>query len=175
MQQIRIPYGFSPGVPVVKAFIRYSRFTAFAPSSGEIFWTVPETISQDNSNNAIFGDKMEVNPAVGYAGPRRYFKNLNNYIKYVDNTFQEENVYEDSDPIKEQDQRTFIITKPFFQNKDEPFENLEPEKKKTERIAKNRLNIRRTIRVPDFNIFHGSLMNKAKEMFKCYNKFRLEM
>ncbi len=127
MQQIRIPYGYSPGIPIVKAYIRYSRFTAFNPTSGEMYWTIPEATSQDGSNSGIFGQLTEVNTEVGYAGAARRFNNFDNYIEYVGDTQQEEKKFEDSDEEKEQNQRTFKIVVPWFKNKDEKHETLEPE------------------------------------------------
>lgn len=125
----RIAPGYSPGVPMVNIKAQFARFQGFTPTGGELYWTIQAEQTQDSSQSAIVSSGMELNPKIGFAGPKRKFYDVPNYIEGLKFNKEENARYTDSDiPAIEQGWRTWIRkTNPYIRFQGEPAQSIENE------------------------------------------------
>lgn len=116
-----VEIGDTPGSPVGKVWVSFSRFQAYTPTGGELYWTVQSELTNDESETLGLSRNIDVNTKTGYAGPTRQFKDRPSYIEGLKYNKQEEPLYPDSDKEVEQKWRTFVRkTSPAFRYKGEP-------------------------------------------------------
>lgn len=116
-----VAIGDTPGSPIGKVWISFSRFQAYVPTSGELYWTVQSELTNDSRETLGLSTNMDTNTGIGYTGPTRQFKDRPSYIEGLKYNKQEDPLYTDSNKEKEQSWRTFVRkTSPEFRYKGEP-------------------------------------------------------